>query len=69
MIDIQTISIVLAASRFILAATYYVFNLKHQRESREATLFNSISQSLFSQERWRERADDVRKIYFIKMTT
>ena len=52
MIDIQTISIVLAACSFILAVIYYVLNLKHQRESREATLFNSISQSLFNQERW-----------------
>ena len=52
MVDIQTVSIVLAACSFILASIYYMFNLKHQRDSREATLFNSIRQSLFTQERW-----------------
>ena len=42
MVDIQTVSIVLAACSFILAATYYVLNLKHQRETREAQLFMNI---------------------------
>ena len=42
MIDIQTISIVLAALSFILAATYYILNIQNQRETRQAQLFMNI---------------------------
>ena len=46
MVDIQTLSISLAACSFILAAAYYVLNLKHQRETREAQLFMNIYNKL-----------------------
>ena len=50
MVELQTVSIMLAACSFILAASYYILNLKHQRETREATLFNSIYQTLLRED-------------------
>ena len=55
MIDIQTISIVLAACSFILAATYYTFNIRHTIQNRKAQLFNQIT-SITNQKEWQKDA-------------
>ena len=50
MIDLQTISIGLAALSFILAVTYYTFNMRHARETRQAQLFMQLASEIFSKE-------------------
>jgi hypothetical protein len=42
MIDIQTISIVLAACSFTIAATYYVITLRNQNKSRQLQALNNV---------------------------
>ena len=50
MVELQTISIGLAALSFILAATYYIFNMRHARETRQAQLFMQLTSQLFTTE-------------------
>ena len=51
MIDIQTISIALAALSFILAATYYTFNIRQAKQNTKSQLFNQIT-SITIQKEW-----------------
>jgi len=57
MVDVQTVSIVLAALSFILAATYYSFNMRHAKETRQAQLFMQLTTQLFSKEMIRDNMD------------
>ena len=57
MIDLQTISIGLAALSFILAATYYTLNIRHAKETRQAQLFMQFTSQLFSKEAIRDNMD------------
>ncbi len=55
MVELQTISIGLAALSFILAVTYYTFNMRHARETRQAQLFKQLASEIFSKEMLRAR--------------
>lgn len=44
MVDVQTISIILAACSFILAAAYYVINIQEVRRNRRITLTTTLLQ-------------------------
>jgi hypothetical protein len=50
MIDYQTISIIFAGLSIGIASLYYVINIRHQQETREASLFNSVYESMLSKE-------------------
>ena len=53
MVDYQTISIIFAGLSIGIASLYYIINIRHQRETREASLFNSVYESMLSPEIFR----------------
>ena len=48
MVDYQTISIIFAGLSIGIASLYYIINIRHQQETREASLFNSVYESMLS---------------------
>jgi len=50
MVDYQTISIIFAGISIGIASLYYIINIRHQQETREASLFNSVYESMLSPE-------------------
>lgn len=50
MVDLQTISIVIAATSVVLAATYYVLILRNTKLTRQAQLFMQLYQNFTSLE-------------------
>ena len=57
MVDIQSVSITLAALSFIVAATYYAMNLIEVRRSRRITLTTTLMQPFMTVEGNREFGD------------
>jgi hypothetical protein len=47
----------LTALSFILAAIYYMFNMRHARETRQAQLFMQLTSHLFSKEMLRDNIE------------
>jgi hypothetical protein len=50
MVDVQSISITLAALSFLVAASYYVLNLREIRRNRQITLTTTLLQPFMSDE-------------------
>ena len=50
MVDIQTISVMLAATSVVIASTYYILTLRNTRLTRQAQLFNQVYQTFSSTE-------------------
>ncbi|MEM0007859.1 MAG: hypothetical protein QXR89_06315 [Candidatus Bathyarchaeia archaeon] len=54
MVDIQTVSVVVASTSVMIAAVYYVFQVRHQRRSRDIDLamrlYATFSKKEFQQE-------------------
>jgi hypothetical protein len=50
MVDYQTVSIIFAGISIMIASLYYIMNIRHQQETREASLFNSVYESMLSPE-------------------
>ena len=50
MVDLQTVSVVLAAASIVIAALYYLFTLRNARLSRQAQLFMQLYQNFTSRE-------------------
>ena len=46
MIDLSLLRDIVAIASFIIALGYYIINIRHQRQTRQAQLFNSIYQVL-----------------------
>ena len=53
MVDYPTISIIFAGLSIGIASLYYIINIRHQHETREASLFNSVYESMLSPEIFR----------------
>jgi hypothetical protein len=50
MVDLQTISVMLAATSVVIASTYYILTLRNARLTRQAQLFNQVYQTFSSTE-------------------
>jgi len=50
MVDLQTLSVILAATSVVIAATYYILTLRNTRLTRQAQLFMQLYQNFTSQE-------------------
>ncbi len=57
MVDLQTISIGLATLSFILAITYYTFNIRHARQTRQAQLFMQLTSQIFTKDAMSDNID------------
>ena len=57
MVDVQTLSITLAALSFVVAATYYAMNLMEVRRSRRITLTTTLMQPFMTVEGNRDFGD------------
>jgi len=50
MVDLQTISVMLAATSIVIAASYYILTLRNTRLTRQAQLFMQLYQNFTSQD-------------------
>ncbi|MHA2163895.1 MAG: DUF4760 domain-containing protein [Candidatus Thorarchaeota archaeon] len=50
MVDLQTLSVILAALSIVIASTYYISTLRNTRQTRQAQLFMQIYQNFTSTE-------------------
>ena len=50
MVDIQTVSIAIASASFVLAAIYYIFQIRHQTKLRQMDLFMRLYSAFTSKE-------------------
>jgi hypothetical protein len=60
MVDIQTVSIAVASASIVLAAVYYVFQMRHQARARQTDLIVRLYSLVGS----KEFCEAVEKIYF-----
>ena len=57
MVDIQTVSIILEACSFILAAAYYMITLRNQNQSRKAQLLLSLQKDIVNVDAWKRHRE------------
>jgi len=50
MVDLQTLSLMLAATSIVIAASYYILTLRNTRLTRQAQLFNQVYQTFSTTE-------------------